>query len=331
MKKSMMVIAGGVAALGLAVVVVPSRSSASQQDEAARVVALQSARQARVLQEVIAKTQEGKSGESNNYSFVLGDEGASWLGVETHEVTADTVKDLKLPAERGVVLGRVIADSPASKAGLKDNDVVTEFDGQRVEGAAQFRRMIREVPAGRTVQLTVWRDGRTQAISVTLGAEEQNRHKFSTVMPSGSYAMNLRDLPKVMEMPEMNFGAGNGAGFGWGIMNNMRPRLGVDVEEIEGQLGKFFGAPDGEGVLVSAVNSGSPAEKAGLKAGDVITSVDGERIRSVGDLHEKLAKKDEGKTVKLGVVRNHSETSVTVELPAAPKKTIHKITLGTNI
>ena len=271
MKKSMMVIAGGIAALGLAVAVVPGRSSASQQDESARVArqsARENARQARVLQEVIAETQDGKSSESNNYTFLLGDEGASWLGVETHEVTADTVKDLKLPAERGVVLGRVIADSPASKAGLKDNDVVTEFDGQRVEGAAQFRRMIREVPAGRTVQLTVWRDGRTQAISVTLGAEEQNRHKFSTVMPSGSYAMNLRDLPRVMEMPEMNLGAGNGRGFGWGIMNNMRPRLGVDVEEIEGQLGKFFGAPEGEGVLVSNVNSGSPAEKAGVKAGE---------------------------------------------------------------
>jgi len=88
-------------------------------------------------------------------------------------VTADKAKELKLSAERGVVLGRIVPDSPAAKAGLKENDVVTEINGQRVEGAAQFRRMIHEIPAGRSIQLSVWRDGRTQAISATLGKSEE--------------------------------------------------------------------------------------------------------------------------------------------------------------
>src|SRR2546426_792502 len=100
---------------------------------------------------------------------------ASGLGVETAEVNAEKTKELKLPAERGVLLTEIVPDSPAAKAGLKANDVVTEFNGQRVEGAAQFRRLIRETPAGRTVQLTVWRDGRSQTISVTLGESEQRR------------------------------------------------------------------------------------------------------------------------------------------------------------
>jgi S1-C subfamily serine protease len=112
-----------------------------------------------------------------------------------------------------------------------------------------------------------------------------------------------------------------------------RPRLGIDAEDLNGQLGSFFGAPEGEGILVRSVNSGSPAEKAGLKAGDVITSVDGERIRSTGDLRQKLAMgrtkekdkdkvKEQGKDeevptrmVKLGVLRNRSEVSLSVELP----------------
>src|SRR5271165_5037855 len=78
--------------------------------------------------------------------------GGGWLGVGVTEITADKVRDLKLPAERGALLGKVVPDSPAAKAGLKQNDVVTEINGQRVEGTAQFRLMIREIPAGRSVQ-----------------------------------------------------------------------------------------------------------------------------------------------------------------------------------
>jgi len=111
------------------------------------------------------------------------------------------------------------------------------------------------------------------------------------------------------------------------------PRLGIDAEDLSGQLGTFFGAPDGEGILVREVNSGSAAEKAGVKAGDVITSLDGDRIRSVGELREKLsAKRDEkDKTVKLGVLRNKSALTLTLELPAATAKTKRTVTHRTNI
>ena len=73
-----------------------------------------------------------------------------------------------------------------------------------------------------------------------------------------------------------------------GVMPGIRPRLGIDAEDISGQLGAYFGAPDGEGILVRNVNPGSAAEKAGVKAGDVITSFNGERLRSLGDLRQKL-------------------------------------------
>ena len=95
--------------------------------------------------------------------FVASDGG--WLGARISEVTPDKVKEFNLPAERGVILGKIVPDSPAAKAGLKHGDVVMEINGQRVEGTEQFRRMIREIPAGRATQFTVWRDGRTQNIS----------------------------------------------------------------------------------------------------------------------------------------------------------------------
>ena len=258
---------------------------------------------------------------TDDLNIVIGDDGSGWLGVETHEVTADKAKELKLSAERGVVLGRIVPDSPAAKAGLKENDVVTEINGQRVEGAAQFRRMIHEIPAGRSIQLTVWRDGRTQAISATLGKSEERHHAMKMVTPSpGTFAFRMPEIP---EIPPMEW---NGA-----MLAGGQPRLGIDAEDLSGQLGAFFGAPDGEGILVRDVYSGSPAEKAGVKAGDVITSLNGDRIRTVGDLREKLSAKrdDKDRTVKLGVLRNKSEISLAVELPAAaarPKRLVSRRT-----
>jgi serine protease Do len=261
--------------------------------------------------------------ETDDRNIVFGEDGSSWLGVETHEVTADKAKELKLSAERGVVLGKIVPDSPAAKAGLKENDVVTEINGQRVEGAAQFRRMIHEIPAGRSIQLTVWRDGRTQTISATLGKSEERHHAMRMMAPTpGTFAFRMPEIP---EIPSMEW---NGS-----MLLGGQPRLGIDAEDLSGQLGAFFGAPDGEGILVRDVNSGSPAEKAGVKAGDVIISLNGERIRSAGELREKLSAKREDKhrTVKLGVLRNKSEVSLTVELPEPAAHTKRLVSRRTSI
>src|SRR4029077_1253443 len=104
-----------------------------------------------------------------------------------------------------------------------------------------------------------------------------------------------------------------------------------DAEDLSGQLGAYFGAPDGEGILVRNVNPGSPAEKSGVKAGDVITTFNGERIRSLGDLREKLAGKTDDKPAKLGVLRNKSTVSLSVELPTQKAKTVHRLAHSTKI
>ncbi len=252
-----------------------------------------------------------------------GEEGPSWLGVETHEVTAENAKELKLPAERGVVVAGVTKDSPAAKAGLKEKDVITEVNGQRVEGAAQFRRMIHEIPAGRAAQLTVWRDGRAQTLSATLGKAEERHDKWTGATP-GAFAFHMPEV-QIPEMPSIDLGGE------MGMLAGGRPRLGIDAEDIGGQLGSFFGAPDGEGILVRSVNSGSPAEKAGMKAGDVITSFNGERVRSLGDLRQKLAAQNDAKTAKIGVLRSRSEVTLSVELPERTSKTTRRIMQRTNI
>jgi len=223
---------------------------------------------------------------SDDDAQVLLGGGGSWLGVGVAEVTPEKVKELKLPAERGTLLGKIVPDSPAARAGLKENDVITEINGQRVEGSEQFRRMIREIPTGRTAQLSVWRDGRQQTIAVTLGKSEAAHHHTMLALTPGAYAFQmpeLQELPALEDLRNFSFSVSG------------RARLGIDAEDLEGDFGNYFGAPDGEGVLVRNVLENSPAAKAGLKAGDVITSMDGERIHSARELREKLMmKKDVG-------------------------------------
>ena len=141
----------------------------------------------------------------------------------------------------------------------------------------------------------------------------------------GTFAFRMPDMPEIPDIPSMEW---NGS-----VLAGGHPRLGIDAEDLNGQLGAFFGAPDGEGILVREVNSGSPAEKAGVKAGDVITSLNGERIHSVGELREKLSgKRDEkDRTVKLGVLRNKSAMTLTVELPEQAARAKRVISRRTNI
>src|SRR5580700_6598626 len=358
MTKRNLFVGGGVVALGLTLIALPSPSANSQEPADAKVAEVEqrvAEAQARLAERlasgqeraaervergmlqasVRAAIEEAQEQQrrievrpepgDEDAMVMLGDEGASWLGVESEEISAEKAKELKLPAERGVLLERVVPDSPAAKAGLKDNDVITEINGQRVEGAAQFRRMIHEIPAGRSAQFTIWRDGRAQTISVTLGkSEDRGNSWFNTAPRAFSFQLPRVEIPEVPDMPDMDWSHG-------GMLAGARPRLGIDAEDLSGQFGAYFGAPDGEGVLVRAVNAGSPAEKAGVKSGDVITSLNGERIRSLGDLREKLAGKREEKTVKLSVLRNKSEVSITVELPPPPSKTPRVVSRRTNI
>jgi serine protease Do len=319
MKKNVWIGAAGLAALAPVLMALPERSSAGQQN---------------MPKPAIVGLQGVRVQEPDNVTVLIGEEGPSWLGVEAREVTPENVKEFKLPAERGVVVGHVSPDSSASRAGLKDTDVITEVDGQRVEGAAQFRRMIREIPAGRSVRLTVWRDGHTQTISATLGKAEENHRALMNAAP-GAFAFRMPEV-EIPEMPDVEVQPLPGMpNMDWDngmmVLPMSRPRLGIDAEDIGGQLGSYFGVPDGEGVLVRSVNAGSAAEKAGLKAGDVITKFNDDRIRSLGDLREKLAGKNDDKPAKLSVLRNKNEVTLTLDLPAAAQKVKRRIARSTNI
>jgi serine protease Do len=246
------------------------------------------------------------------------DDGSGWLGVEIGEVTAEKAKDLKLAEPRGVEVIDVEPDGPAAKAGLKENDVITRYDGQVVEGTVQFRRLVRETPSGRNISLAISRNGSTQDISVELG----DRSSFYEKKMKGK----MRDFGNAYAFTEPNFDFHFDTPGVFGEMDGRAPVLGISAEDLSGQLGTYFGAPNGTGILVREVRSGTAAEKAGLKAGDVIVKVNGNPVGSLSELRQQLRDKSEEKTVSLGILRKGSEMNVpvTIEKPK-PMESTHLV------
>ena len=242
-------------------------------------------------------------------------EGGSYLGVFVAEVDTQKAKALKLPEERGVEITRVESGSPAEKAGLKSGDVVLSYGGEAIEGMEQFRRLIRETPAGRHVSLTVFRNGATQTISAVIGSAKGQMFHFPE---GGAMVAPQISMPDVLvpDMPQILSGARS-------------PVLGVETEPLSPQLASFFAVT--QGVLVRSVLQGSAAEKAGIKAGDIITKADDADISSPGRLSMAVrAAFVNQKPIALKLVRNKQALSMTVTLEpldwrdAAPKGQVVK-------
>ena len=237
--------------------------------------------------------------------------GGAQIGVEIRDVSEADATAAKLTAPAGAFVQEVRTDSPAARAGVRTGDVIVTFDGERVRSAAHFARLVDETPEGRSVQTVVQRAGER----VTLNVAPEAASAARTVTFGGAPALKLDDdflrlRSRVTAHPPPPIWGGPA-------------RLGVTVQELTGQLGEFFGASSG--VLVTAVTDSSPARTAGLRAGDVITRVNGETVAHAVDLRLRL-----GKTtgdVTLTIVRDRKEQTVTVAPPAekaAPAPTIVK-------
>jgi len=226
--------------------------------------------------------------------------GGSWLGISIADITGERARELKLREETGAEVKAVMPGSPAEGAGLKTGDVVLEYQGTRVEGARQLTRMVRETPPGRTVTLKLFQDGETRTVRVKVAEHDGEEHgeRFHKVIEIPHIEMPEIDVP---EIPMLG-----------GMQSSMR--LGVSVESLTEQLGEYFGLKNGEGVLVRSVKKGSPAEGAGLRAGDVILKVDGEKIEDSADLRGALRDR-RGKEFPIVIMRDRREQTLTVALP----------------
>ncbi len=220
-----------------------------------------------------------------------------------------SVRDVEDPAaETGAVVAEVHAEGPADAAGIEPGDVIVEFDGERVRGARQLARVVEETPAGRTVPLRVRRDGSALALQVTPAEgpgwaarlAEVDSARLRRGMDELGERLGELDLSGLRRLPDVLREGRWGPG---------RVRLGIRAESVGGQLADYFGVD--AGVLVTHVGADTTGATAGLRAGDVITGIDGDAVNDLRGLRRRLASLEPGAGFDLTIVRDRTETTLT--------------------
>jgi S1-C subfamily serine protease len=306
---------------------------------------------------VSARAQSGQvkaspSAPDGNEASQVQASGGSYLGVFLADVSEARGNELKLAETRGAVVGKVREGSPAEKAGLREKDVILSFNGQPVESKAALNRLLNETPPGRSIALGVSRNGALQTIQVTLGVRSESFSSWGPVnIPTDADLMrqlsdNLRqqaeevrplDDKKARQLlaesesfrkqseamqreVERLRPEGQAKGFDSGrplTPDTKRYYLGLSATPLSAQLAKFFDVKGGAGLLVTEVEPKSAAERAGLKAGDCLTAVNGERLNSFSDLTRLVSRpgKDEPEAAEssLTVVRDRHEQTIKVK------------------
>lgn len=284
--------------------------------------------------QVVEVRPESGEGKNRVFSFAFG--GGSYLGIEIKEVTKENYSELGLSEVKGVSITKVLENSPAEKAGLKAGDVIVGFDGASVTSTKKLTRLIGEVAPDHSVDMTVIRGGSEIRLSVTVGKRDMPGWSsgnfvfpevpdapFPPDAPGAPVAPDAPDVP-LIEMPNVQIFPRGDGNFVWST--GPRRTIGVGVSSLSEQLGEYFGAEDGKGILITSVEADSPAARAGLKAGDVIVEANGKAVNGSGDLVRTLNTEKEG-DVTLTVIRDRSRRtiSVTPEESKGPDKFFERI------
>lgn len=238
--------------------------------------------------------------------------GGGRIGVAVSELEAADGK-----GGSGVLIDSVDEDSPAAKAGLRKGDVVVEFDGERVRSVRQFTRLVSETAVGRTVSAIVQREGQRVTVNVTprdttvrFGEGEVWRNldglrNFAYTLPSRPELETRRNLESLIRP-------------GGAV-------LGITTDDMTSQLAEYFGAKDG--ALVNSVRADTLAAKMGVKAGDVITAVNGAAVTSSADLRRRLSRLGDDEEFTLGILRDKKAMTLKGKLEprTPPRRTTRSI------
>ena len=191
----------------------------------------------------------------------------------------------------GVLIESVDDDSPAAKAGLRKGDVVVEFDGERVRSVRQFTRLVSETPVGRTVAAVVQREGQRVNVSVAPRESETARLLEGDAWWRADDLRNFAYTVPKLARPDIE-----------SVIRSGGAVLGITTVDLSPQLAEYFGTKDG--ALVSSVRADSLGAKTGLKAGDVITSVNGAEVPGAPELRRRLGRLEAGEEFTVGIIRD---------------------------
>jgi len=208
----------------------------------------------------------------------------SWIGIQIKDLSSDIAEKNNLKNNNGVLITGVEKNSPAEKAGLNENDIILEFNGKEVKNSDELINLIRKEKPGENVKLLILRDKNKKSFTITL--EEKPKNKFF----------------------EGNFPF---------VFNWNKPKLGLQLFELNPELGEYFQSPTKKGMLVKKVLKDSPAEKAGIKPGDVIIGIGKESVEDLHDITSSLKYYNKGDKVELTIIRKGEQIKIPIEITEA--------------
>jgi serine protease Do len=201
-----------------------------------------------------------------------------WLGVLIQKVTPEIAESLGLTDAHGALVADVVKNGPAAASGLKVGDVIIEFDGHPVRESNELPLMVARTPIGKAVQVKVLRDKQPMDVTVTI-EELKDEEVANAAKAEGE-------------------------------------KLGLTVQTLTPEIAQNLGVGDVKGVVVTAVESGSPAEDAGLRRGDIILEVNRQTVEDVDDYRKALRAGEKGKNVLFLVRRGENTIFLAVKPPA---------------
>jgi serine protease Do len=206
-----------------------------------------------------------------------------YIGVTLNDVTPENAHFFDLADASGALISQVQPDSPASKGGLKQGDVVKEVNGEKVDTTSALQIVISEMQPGRALKLGVVRDGKPVTLNLTVGAYKDKTEEAAN---EGGAAEN-------------------------------KGRLGVSVGDLNDEARQQFQIPARvKGAVVEDVRQGSPAEDAAIQPGDVIVEVNRKPVASASEAVSQIHAVPDGKDVLL-LVWSHGNASYRTVHPDA--------------
>jgi serine protease Do len=236
-----------------------------------------------------------------------------YLGIGFHDLTDSRAAVLHAAGVHGVEVVMVDHDGPAGKAGLEPHDIITRVNSVPVASEDALRRLIRGSSAGSIIALSVLRDGRPVLVTAKLGDREEVERAAMERMGVDEPPVEEEEATVVVGEAFVTPGPKANAGRQsfLGSMLHAGPFTGLEMEAMTPQLAGFFGAPQGEGLLVQTVEANSPAATAGLKAGDVLLEADGTALHTMAAWVKRL-RAEKGKPIVLSVLRDKQRVQVTL-------------------
>jgi serine protease Do len=239
--------------------------------------------------------------------IVTAAEKQGYLGVHVRDVDAHHAEKQKLAIAAGAEVVSLDHDAPAAKAGVHTGDIIQGLNGQPVTDAATLTRLMRDMPVGKAIDLQIMHNGKLAQVHLHLAdrsalVQHAWAHHFRVPFPESA--------PTVQSFAAQRSFLDGGAPSA-SDAPDPQAYVGAQVEPLTPQLARFFGVGAGNGLLVRSVEDKSPASNAGMEAGDILLSADGQALQTTADWLQTL-RANAGHPVAITVLRNRKVLSLAI-------------------